>query len=104
MQQYATFKNTIILFVCPSKNLRNHGFYSLLGLVIVSRENKNNASAKFWREKQRVLWYFWKWPFFRTLAHTKETLNESLPETEDPSSFPLNCWIKGSCKESTQQK
>lgn len=24
-------------------------------------------------------------------AHTKETLNESLPETEDPSSFPVNC-------------
>ena len=24
-------------------------------------------------------------------ANTKETLHESLPETEDPSSFPVNC-------------
>ena len=29
---------------------------------MVPRENKNNAYAKFWRDKQRSLWYSSKWP------------------------------------------
>ena len=29
---------------------------------MVPKETGNNAYAKFWRNKQRVLWYFWKWP------------------------------------------
>ena len=32
--------------------------YFLLGLTMVPRETGNNAYAKFWRDKQRVLWYF----------------------------------------------
>ena len=43
VSELANIKNTIII-VCPSK-----------------RENKNNAYAEFWRDKQRVLWYFWYW-------------------------------------------
>ena len=35
-----------------------HCFHFLLGLTMVPRENKSNAYAKFWRDKQRVLWYF----------------------------------------------
>ena len=31
-------------------------------LTMVPRETGNNAYAKFWKDKQRVLWYFWKWP------------------------------------------
>ena len=54
----ALFKNTIILFVCPSKILHKHCFQFLLGQLSVPRENKNNTYAKFWRDKQRVLWYF----------------------------------------------
>ena len=30
---------------------------------MVPRETGNNAYAKFWRDKQRVLWYFCQWPF-----------------------------------------
>ena len=37
---------------------------SLLGLTMVPRENKNNACAKFWGDKQRVLWCFPKWPIY----------------------------------------
>ena len=29
---------------------------------MVPREDKSNSYAKFWRHKQRVLRYFWKWP------------------------------------------
>ena len=29
---------------------------------MVPRENKSNTYAKFWRDKQRVLWCFWTWP------------------------------------------
>ena len=28
---------------------------------MVPRENGNNAYAKFWRDKQRVLWYLLYW-------------------------------------------
>ena len=51
-------KYPIILFVCPSKSLYKHCFYFLLGLIMVPRETGSNAYAKFWRDKQRVLWYF----------------------------------------------
>ena len=43
--------------------LHKHCFQFLLGLTTVPRENKNNAYAKIWGDKQRVLWYFPKWPF-----------------------------------------
>ena len=36
----ATLKNTMILFVCPSKLLHKHCFRFLLGLTVVPRENK----------------------------------------------------------------
>ena len=52
----ATIKNTTILFVCPSKSLHKQCF-SWVHLQ-VPREKKNNAYEKFWRDKQRVLWYF----------------------------------------------
>ena len=42
----ATIKNTIILFLCPSKILHKHCFYFLLGLIMVPRETENNAYAK----------------------------------------------------------
>ena len=56
--QLASVKNTIILFVCPSKMLHKHCFYFLLELTMVSRETGNNSYAKLWRDKQIVLWYF----------------------------------------------
>ena len=28
---------------------------------MVPKETGNNAFAKVWRDKQRVLWYFWYW-------------------------------------------
>ena len=43
----ANIKNTIILFVCPSKLLHKHCFQFLLGLIMVPRENKHNAYEKF---------------------------------------------------------
>ena len=42
----ARLKNTIILFVCPSKILHKR-FYLLQGLSMVPRENKSNTYAKF---------------------------------------------------------
>ena len=32
---------------------------------MVPRENKNNAYAKIWGDKKRVLWYFPNWPIER---------------------------------------
>ena len=61
MTQLANIKNTIILFICPSKILHRHCFYFLLGLTMIPKETGNNAYAKFWVEKQRVLWYFSYW-------------------------------------------
>ena len=37
---------------------------------MVPREAGNNAYAKFWRDKQKVLWYFWKWPILNP-AHAE---------------------------------
>ena len=50
--QLANIKYTIILFVCPPKILLKHCFYFVLG------RTGNNAYAKFWVDKQRVLRYF----------------------------------------------
>lgn len=56
--QLANVKNTITLYACTSKNLRTYCFYFLSGLKMVPSETGNNAYgyAKFWRDKQRVLW------------------------------------------------
>ena len=54
----ANIKNTIILFVCPHKILHKHCLYFLLELTMILRETGKNAYAKFWVDKQRVLWYF----------------------------------------------
>ena len=48
---------------------------------MVPRENKSNAYAKFWKDKQRVLWYFWKWPIIATVGClVAKTLNGSEAE------------------------
>ena len=52
MLQLSNIKNTIILFVCPSKILHEHCFQFLLGSLLVPRENKNNTYAKFSVEGQ----------------------------------------------------
>ena len=46
-----------MLFVCHPKILHKHGFQFLLGVKMAPRETENNAFAKFWGYKQRVLWY-----------------------------------------------
>ena len=47
----ANIKNTIILFVCPSKILHEHCFYFLLGPTMVPRETGDNAdNANFCRD------------------------------------------------------
>ena len=56
ISQYQKYHNT--LFVCPSNILHKHCFQFLLGPLEVPRENLNSAYAKFWRDKQRLLWYF----------------------------------------------
>ena len=54
----ANIRYTIILFVCLPKTLHKHCFYFLLGFTIFPRETGNNAYAKFWVDKQRILWCF----------------------------------------------
>ena len=51
---FGKYHNTLCLY--------KHCFQFLLGLTMVPRENRNNAKAKFWGDKERVLWYFLKWP------------------------------------------
>ena len=46
-----------MLFVCHPKILHKHGFQFLLGVKMAPRETENNAFAKFWGDKQGVLWY-----------------------------------------------
>ena len=58
----STFSNPIMLFVCPPKILHDHCLQFLLGHEDVPREIENNACANLWGHKQRVLWYFPKWP------------------------------------------
>ena len=44
-------------FVCHSKILHKHCVQFLLGVKMAPRETENNASAKFWCDKQRAFWY-----------------------------------------------
>ena len=46
-----------MLFICHPKILHKHCFQFLLGVKMAPRETENNAYAKFWGDKQRVLWY-----------------------------------------------
>ena len=46
-----------MLFVCHPKIWHKHGLQFLLGVQMAPRETENNAYAKFWGDKQRVLWY-----------------------------------------------
>ena len=53
----ANIKNTIILFVCPSKII--HLFLFSWDLKWSQEKLETfKGNAKFWRDKQRVLWYF----------------------------------------------
>ena len=55
---FQKYHNTLCL---SSKIFHKHCFYFLLGLTIVSWEKKQ-CLCKILEDKQRVLWYFWKWP------------------------------------------
>ena len=46
-----------MLFVCHPKILHKHCLQFLSGVKVAQRETENNAYAKFWDDKQRVLWY-----------------------------------------------
>ena len=46
-----------MLFVWHHKILHKHCLQFLLGVKMAPRETENNAYAKFWGDKQRVLWY-----------------------------------------------
>ena len=95
----ATFENTIILFVSPSRILHKHCFHFLLGLTMLPIERKSNTYAKFWRDKQRVLWYFWKWsiePFNSSLKpdwfHGLEIMAVVLANVQVSSRSPQTNW------------
>ena len=58
--QLATPENTITYhnaFFFHLKILHKHCLQFLLGVKMAPRETENNAYAKFWGDKQRVLWY-----------------------------------------------
>ena len=63
-------RNTLCL---SPQFLHKHCFQFLLGLTKVPRENNINAYAKFGGDKQRVLWYFPKWPI-ACLAYARTKL------------------------------
>ena len=46
-----------MLFVCHPKSSHKHCFQFLLGSFQLPREIEDNASGKFWGDKQRALWY-----------------------------------------------
>ena len=46
-----------MLFFFHLKILHKHCLQFLLGVKMAPRETENNAYAKFWGDKQRVLWY-----------------------------------------------
>jgi len=46
-----------MLFVSHPKILRKHCLQFFLGVKMAPRETENNAYAKFWGDKQRLLWY-----------------------------------------------
>ena len=45
-----------MVFVCHPKILHKHCLQFLLGVKMAPRETANNAYAKFWDDKQKVLW------------------------------------------------
>ena len=49
------FQKYYHILCLSSKILHKHCFYFLLGLKIVSRENKNNAYAKCWRQTKSIM-------------------------------------------------
>ena len=58
--QLTTLENTIAYHntLCfRPKILHTHCLRFLLGVKMDPRETENNAYAKFWDDKQRVLWY-----------------------------------------------
>ena len=46
-----------MLFVCHLEILHKDCLQFLSGVKMAPRETENNASAKFWDDKQRVLWH-----------------------------------------------
>ena len=46
-----------MVFVCHPKILHKHCLQFLLGVKMAPRETEDNAYAKFWDDKQKVLWY-----------------------------------------------
>ena len=59
-----------MLFDCRPKILHKHCLHFLLGVKMAPRETENNAYAKFWRDKQRTLWYvmvFLEWSIANSL-------------------------------------
>ena len=46
-----------MLFVCHPKIFHKQCLQFLLEVKMTPRETKNNVYAKFWGDKQRVLWY-----------------------------------------------
>ena len=46
-----------MLVVCHPNILHKHCLHFLLGVTMAPRETENNAYAKFWGDKQVVLWY-----------------------------------------------
>ena len=47
----------MMLFVWHPEIFHKYCLQFLLGVKITRRETENNASAKFWGDKQRALWY-----------------------------------------------
>jgi len=93
------FRNAIILFVRPSKTPHKHCFHFLLRLTMVPRENKSNTHAKCWRDKQRALWHFLKWPTALSLhKQVHVTLYKSLIVCHSvfvyPENFICSCLLK----------
>ena len=63
-----------MLFDCRPKILHKHCLQFLLAVKMAPRETENNAYAKFWRDKQRTLWYvmvFLEWSIERCLHPIK---------------------------------
>ena len=78
---FGKYHNTLCL---SPQILHKHCFQFLLGLTMVPRENKNNAYVKLGGgggRKQRILWYFPKWPmriqYTKNLTLRAETLRSS---------------------------
>ena len=71
---------------------------------MVPRENKNIAYAKFGGDKQRILWYFPKWPIDNTrmktlysilcsfMQHVQQTVNTINKESMELLYVSLHIW------------